>query len=529
ALVSQLEGVALDLLQQSLAVKVVLTFFILAGGTALARLSSRLTRYLWERTLPKGEVAERIRKRKRSPDQIVEYAVVVLTLAVATLYINSSAVSNIASQIALYTPRVITAILVFLLGLVLVKGVLSGIRAFIENLDVKKQAETVGVSPKVLDGFLVGIKFFLYLVVVELSIIQLGVSSAIINNTITAASYGIVLLLALLGFFGFKDLLQNYAAGIYLRSSDVLKPGKRVKMDDETGEIREISAFGTTVTTDSGYFMLSPNQKLMDREILFKRVKADVETLEDITDYFVAQDPSYCGPASAEMALAMFGFDMSQGDLAEKSGTEVGEGVEPEPLMDAVEEMTGEEVRTAYIEHDRITDLSDEFKAWFNDGALIIPNFAKPVLFPESHRGGHYALSVGAEGRELLIVDPSAHTVSGGVYYVEGSEMREAMDEWEGKKRGYIVLAPKGTTAYWRLKEDLIYSDTGLYDQLSKSLELQLGRILRQGRILKQVTPDAVEDFLEQWRREEKVKRVWTPEREQGGEKKLDEFTHSDE
>ncbi|MCJ7478990.1 MAG: C39 family peptidase [Candidatus Nanohaloarchaeota archaeon QJJ-7] len=529
ALISQIEGIALGLLQQSLAAKIVFTFFILAAGIAIARLSGQITRYIWERTLPKEEVADRIRKRERSPDRIIEYGVIVLTLAIATLYINSSAVSQIAGQIASYTPRVITAVLVLLLGFVLTKGVVSGIRAFVENLDVKKQAEAVGVSPKVMDGFLVGIKYFLYLVVFELSIIQLGVSPQIVNNTITAASYGIVLLLALLGFFGFKDLLQNYAAGIYLRSSDVLKPGKRVKMEDETGEIREISAFGTTVTTDSGYFLLSPNKNLMDKDILFKRVKADVETLEDITDYFVAQDPSYCGPASAEMALAMFGFDISQGDLAEKSGTEVGKGVEPEDMIDAIEDVTNGEVKGAFVEYDRITKLSEEFKTWFNDGALIVPNFAKPVLFPESNRGGHYALSVGVEGKEILMVDPSAHTVSGGVYYVDGSEMQDAMAEWEGQKRGYIVLAPKGSTAYWRLKEELIYADTSIYDHLSKSLELQLGRILRQGRILKQVTPEVVEDFLEQWRREEKVKRVWTPERKRGGDKKLDEFTRSDE
>ncbi|MDY6768916.1 MAG: mechanosensitive ion channel, partial [Candidatus Nanohaloarchaea archaeon] len=264
ALLSQLEGVALGLIRQSLAVKVAVTFGILAGGFLIARLSGRVSRYAWEISLSSDEMADRIRRRDRSPDRIVEYAVVVLTLVAAMLYINASAASQIARQIVQYTPRVITAGLVLILGVILVKGVIAGVRAFIESLDVKDQAETVGVSPKVLDGFLVGVKLFLYFVVLEVAIIQLGVSARIINNTVTAASYGVVLLLVLLGFFGFKDLIQNYAAGIYLRGSEVLKPGKRIKLDDETGEIRETSMFSTTVNTDSGYFLLAPNKELMN-------------------------------------------------------------------------------------------------------------------------------------------------------------------------------------------------------------------------------------------------------------------------
>lgn len=519
AFLSQLEDVAITLVEQSLAVKILLTLIILAAGILVARLSARVTRWLWESTLPEDEMAEKVRRRARSPDRMVEYSVVVLTLVAATVYINSSAVSQIAGQIIVYTPRVITAALVFLLGILLVKGLIYLIKAFIESLEVKKQAQTVGLSPRVLDASLTGIKLFLYLVVVEVFIIQLGVSPQIIHNTVTAASYGVVLLLALLGFFGFKDLIQNYAAGIYLRGSEVLKPGKRVKLDDETGEIRDISPFSTTVNTDSGYFLLAPNKNLMNREILFKRVKADVEMLEDITDYFVSETSPYQGAAATEMALAMFGFDVSQGDISEELEDEHSS---PDALGETIEDLTRGEVRTAVVSADKVTGLGTEFKVWFNNDALLLPYFDKSILFPGSE-SERYVLCVAVEGNELLVLDPSKGE-SGGVYYVEAVEMEEAMKAAEDG--GYLVLAPRGTTSFWRIKNGLIYANLSLYRKLSKNLEVQLSKILRRGEVLKQVVPEVVDDFIERWRVEEEddsVTRMWRPEN--NGDKQIDEFT----
>lgn len=518
-LLSQLESIALGAIRQSLAVRILITLLILVAGFGLSRVASRLVRWLWRRAGRNGDMPDKLRMRKRSPEMWAEYGTIVLTLAVAVVYINTSAANTIASRIAAYVPKVVTSILVFLLGVIVVRGFISAVRTLISNLEMKEHAETVGISPKVLEAFIGGIRVFLYLVVLELAVIQLGVSSRIISNTITAASYGVALLLALLGFFGFKDLVQNYAAGIYLRSSDVLKPGKRVKIDDEYGEIRDISALGTTVTTDSGYFMLTPNQNLMDKQIKFKRVQADVETLEDITDYFVYDSTSHRGAAASEMALAMFGFDISQGDISDSLSSEK---PSPQELGQALEELTEEEVKSAFVEAEKVTELGTEFKVWFNNDALLLPYFSRDVLFPGSD-STDYVLSVAVEGDELLVMD-SGRGESGGVYYVDSAEMQGAMEDAEGG--GYLVVAPRGTTAFWRIKKDLIYSSLSLYRQLSKNLEVQLNKIIRRGEVLKQVVPEVVDDFIERWQvegEEGTVTQMWKPEG--GGDKKIDEFT----
>lgn len=519
---SALGAAALSSLQQSPAARVLLALVILSVGLLVARVAASLTRTMWEnRVQAADEHIDKIRERHRSPDKIVQYIIIVITLVLSLITINAAVLTEQFEGVTEQVATFMTALLLFVLGVILVKGLMIIVRSFINNLELRGQVETIGMSPKFLDAFLTGVKFLLYLIVVQIAIAHLGfVTTAVLNITLTAATWGAILLLAALGFFGFKDLIQNYAAGIYLRGAEVLEPGKRVRLDDESGEVRDISTFSTTVATDSGYFMLSPNKELMSKDILFKRVKAEIETLEDITEFFVGGSTPYRGPASAEMALNIFGFDVTQGDISEDAD----ESPDPEDLGEVIETLTQKEVQTAFVEQDKITTVADEFKIWFNNDALLIPYFDKSLLFPGSEAES-YVLCVGVEGEELLVVDPSDS--SGGVYYVDGEEMMRAMTAQDDG--GYIVLAPRGTTAFWRIKNDLIYSNISLYQQLSKSLEMQLSKILRSGRVLKHIIPDSVEDFTENWREEEgAVTRMWTPEDPEngdGGDKQIDEFT----
>lgn len=522
-LINQLEELFTSILRSPMVVKVVITLLILFFGVLIARLVSRVIKTVNKRRSKEEDIVKRIQGKKKTLGG-AEYVIIILTIITALIYLNASLTNQMLLKLVDYLPKVLSTILIVVLGIIVINLVIRILQRFFETFKLKDYLERSGISPRIFDTLMLGLKIFLYIVVLEIAITQLGISTTILSKTLTAASYAVVFLLALLGFFGFKDLVENYAAGIYLKSSRILKPGERIKISGETGEIRDISFFGTTVDTSSGYFMLIPNKSLMNREVMFKRTKAEVSTLEDIKEYFQVEDPSYCGPASAEMALAMFGYDFSQGDIAEIAGAEGEENVEPEKIGEAIQSLTKNEVKAAFVPFDKVTDLGDELKAWLNDGALPILQFLKPVIFPES-TSGHYVLCAGVEGSEILVIDPSAKT--GGVYYVDEKDMIRAMSEFGGK-RGYLILAPKGTTAYWRIKQDLIYSHPNLYEKLSKSLEVQLSKILRRSRILKNVTPKAVDDFIEKWRTEEKVRRMWRPEKEGKGEKSLDEFTNSE-
>ena len=517
-LINQLENLFISLFGGPVIVKIAVTLMILFFGVLIARIMGRIFSAIEKRRSGDEEIVKRIKERGRSA-RTSEYIIIILTIISALIYLNASLTNQLLSKIVNYVPTILSTTLIVILGVIVINLVIELLKNFFETFKFKEYMERSGLSPRIFDTLMLGLKIFLYIIVIEIAVTQLGVSTEIFSNTLTAASYAVVFLLALLGFFGFKDLVENYAAGIYLKSSRILKPGERIKISGESGEIRDISSFGTTVDTASGYFMLIPNKSLMNKEVMFKRTKAEVSTLEDIKEYFQVEDPSYAGPAAVEMSLAMFGYDFTQGDIIEETDTEE-ENAKPEDLQESVQKLTKNEVKAAFVPFDKITDLSDELKAWLNDGALPILQFLKPVIFPES-TAGHHVLCAGVEGSEILVIDPSSRT--GGVYYVDEKDMFQAMSEYGGQK-GYLVLAPKGSTAYWRIKQDLIFSHPNLYDKLSKSLEVQLSKILRRSRILKNVTPKAVEDFIEKWRTEEKVKRMWRPE-EKKNERSLDEFT----
>ena len=505
--------------------KTLVTLGLLIGGHIIVKILTTVFRKTWMRR--GDDLTKKAIQRRYDTVQNISYILDAGVIAVALLYLNTGLTTELTENLAESLPEVFSVILIGILGIILVNFITKLAGGFLNRVGTRNYLRDVGLSRNATHLMSIAVKGFLYLVVIQIVLEQLGIGNTFLNKAITASAYAAVFLVAGLLFWGFKDLSRNMAAGIYLKNSRLVRPGEKVYLDGESGKIRDIDLFSTEVETDNGYRMLTQNSKVMDADMKFKDTQSDIETLEDVKRHFTAQDPSFCGPASAEMALSIFGYRYSQETIGEMCGTEVGVGTMPDDIIESVEDLTDEEVRVDYVEYDKITDLADEFKAWFNDGALIIPNFAKPVLFPEADTA-HYSLCVGVEGDDLLIVDPSADTVSGGVYYADSSEMLEAMGEFEGRSRGYLVIAPEDTTAYWRINEGLIYSDKSFYDEINKNMELQLRRILRQGRILKNVLPEDLQSYLERWKKDEKVGRVWKPEstRDSGDE---DETTNSGE
>lgn len=499
--------------------RIIGTILILAIGIIFTKLISKLSRHLTMRKVSGEGTAESIKKRKSESSRVAEYVALIFVILIALMFLNAPMTNSIITQTVNNLPTLISTVLIIVLGFIVVNLVMDLLKRFFEALDLEEFTEDFGLSSRAVDIILKVFRIFLYVLVIQMAVVQAGVSSYLLEETLKAAAYAIVFVVALILFFGFKDLVVNYAAGFYLKSSNMFKKGRKVKFKDESGEIRDITKFGTTISTDSGYFMFVPNAEAMDGEVYFKRTKADVETLDEITNYFRAQNPAYCGPASAEMALAIFGYDVSQEEIGDEAGTEADGGTDGEDLADPIEELTNGEVYSSYIPYGEISNLKRELKVWLNDGGLVILHFMKPVIFPDATTG-HYVLCLGVEGDEILVMDPSSK--SGGVYYVSYSDMQEAMKEYD-KSRGYIPMAPKGTTAYWRLKEGLVYSHPKLYDKLSKSLEVQLSKITRKGSILKEIIPSSVTNFAEDWRSEEKVRRLWVPE-EGEDEGCLDEF-----
>ena len=216
------------------------------------------------------------------------------------------------------------------------------------------------------------------------------------------------------------------------------------------------------------------------------------------------------------MALKIFGYNEPQSKIGELANTEIGTdskgaGTKPDVMIDVVQKLTSNKVKGAWIQVEKITDLKSEARLWLNQGALLILDYKKSFLFPEAKKA-HYAVCVAVEGDELVILDPSGK--KGGVYLADAEKLYMGMDtysEYLQSKRGYIVLAPEGTTAYYRIEEGLIYSDPNLYDELSNKLKSELHRLTEKTELLETVLPLRVKNFIRKWREKDKIARLWKP------------------
>ncbi|MFB6191207.1 MAG: mechanosensitive ion channel domain-containing protein [Candidatus Nanohaloarchaea archaeon] len=491
-------------------VRVLFALLILVFGHIGVKLFDKFLRRIWisgKQGLSKKDIQER-HEALQYLNYLLDGAIVIFAL----LYLNTGITAQVTTEFVEFLPRLVSAALVGILGIIAIDLSTKIGAELLEALGVKRYFQEIGLSGSALEVTAGLFKAFLYLLLLQIALGQLGIGETFIDQLVTASSWAAAFLVAGLLFYGFKDLFQNFAAGIYLKNSRLVRPGEEVRLEEDTGEIRNISLFSTTVDTDTGYTLLTPNREVMDSQVKFKRTKSDIDTLEDIKKHFVAQQPSYCGPASVEMALDILGYRYDQDEIGEKAGT-TEEGTEPAELMAAVEELTEEDARAGFVEIEKITELGDELKAWFNDGAVVIPYFDKSQLFPEAEEG-NYVLAVGMEGDEVLVIDPNRRM--GGVYYVDQKDLYEAMDQLPDG--GYMVIAPEGTTAHWRLKNELMYSEKTYYDELSKTLETRLRKILRQGRLLTKAMPEPLESYMENWRSGERVTRLWNPRGEEEDE-----------
>lgn len=481
--------------------KLAVALFILVIGYSAVRVLKTASRRFWI------EDQDLNRKQGAKREEVLKNAGYLLNagvISIALLYLNNQITSAFVDQLSDFAPKVLSAALVGLLGIIAIRLLTELAENFMETVGASNYLREVGLSRsaiKVIAGLFKG---FLYLVLLQVALAQMGIGDTFVRELVDASSWAAAFLIAGLLFYGFKDLFHNFAAGIYLKNSRYIRPGEEVRLEGEDTEIRDISLFSTSLDTGSGRTVISPNTKVMESDISVKRTKSDLETLEEVRKYFAAETPDDSGAASLQMGLEILGYRLSSSDIEQEEAK-----MSSAEMIGKVEEITDGEVKAGFVEEDKVTSLQAEFKTWFNDGALVIPVFDDQTLFNDSS-SGQYALSVAVESDEILVADPGAE--KGGVYYVGGERLQEAMRKVDHS--GYIVMAPEGTRAYWRLKKDLLYSDRELYGELSKTLEARLTKIMRQGRILDEAMPEPVSDYLAEWRKSGDVARLWSVEQE---------------
>ena len=491
-------------------IKLLITLLIIISGYFIARIGSSLI-------IAFSKKKETINVKHIRVVKVFRYLIMIFALLAALIYLRVDLTRDITimrefiSNAYNLLPNILLVILLVVLAIAVVNLIAFGL---------KRIFVVTGITEFMLEQrkehFLNGILFFvriaLYIFTGLFLLNLFGIDVGGITSVIGWFFYGIMALLFLYIFFGTRTFMENFVAGLYLKTTQSFKLGQKVKIDDIEGSIKSISNQAVTIKSDFGYSTSIPNKEFVKKDISFKNIETDLDTLEKIKSYYVEQKPSFCGPASVSMILKIFGYSESQSKIGELSSCKVGSGTHPETLIKVTQGVTKNKVKGTWIDFDHITDLKDEIRLWLNEGALIIVDYKKNILFPEA-KSAHYSVCVAVESDELVILDPSGK--KGGVYLADAEKVFRGMDSYSELikgKRGYIIFAPEGTTAFHRIEGGLIYADPSLYKELNNKLKKELYKLTEKSELLETVLPLRVKNFIRKWREKDRIARLWKPE-----------------
>ena len=479
---------------------IVLALLTVAAGIIVAKLTSRAFIYLTKRFSLMSEGTS------KSFVYFIELFFIVLAIIVSLNILNVNAAQLIVQGIISAVPNAVVLCLLLLFGYIVINLLMEIVKTMADRIGIKGSLSEIGISTGIVDVAFSFTKIFLFLVVISISFNFVGFAIPFINEILLAVLLSLVVLLAAFAYYVLKVPAMNLFSGAILERV-VLKPGQRVIVGEDEGEIIGITNTSTIIRQASGYNLMIPNSIVLNSKIYLKRSRQDISKLEQLRARFTTQDKSYCGPACATMMLSFFGFETTQQKVGKVAGTRVPGGTGPRKLVEAVRKVSNNMVRGALIDYDKISDLKEEVRAWISEGALVILWFHKPVVFPNVGSRGHYVLCVGVEDDELIIMDPSSETA--GVYLIDYRLIQEGMMGTD-KKRGYLVFAKKGSSAYWRVTEGLIYADASAYEELGKSFERNLRKMIRQSATINNLLSEHV--FKNLRSKYKGTKQIWKPE-----------------
>ena len=487
--------------------RIIISFCILVIGFALAKIAEKIVLFFLRKRF-------KVRLKKPMAAKIIYYGTIMLFIIFALGILQIDVSRDFFLEFYRFVPSIISIVLLFITATMIIRLIFFIIDSFIKKSGLYSLIEDYGKA-QIMKILIVIFKAVLYIIsaLIILNIAGINIKGA--TALLGYVSYTIMVMLLLFLFFSMKDIIKNMLTGYYIKYANMVRIGEYIKIRSESKKSLKISRFtslGIIAESEDKLLHFIPFSRVVDEGITYKRVKTDISTLDDIRKYFVAQHPSYCGPASAAMILRIFGYKISQDKIGRMAKTIVpGEGsfggTKPDILIDVVKKLTKGKVIGAWIDSDNISDFKGEIKMWLNNDALIIIDYKKSYLFPSAKKA-HYSVCMGINGDELLIVDPSMHT--GGVYYVDYKRVRAGMETYSeliGGKRGYIVLAADGTPAFQTLQESLPAYKTR--NKKTKSLYKQAFEYYKRVAGIEDIMPRKVRDFLNKANKDEKVARIW--------------------
>ncbi len=155
-------------------------------------------------------------------------------------------VQNASSVVAAWTPRVLGALAVFLIGLLLARWARSATHRALGRSKIDPM----------LAPFLTGVTYVLLIAVVAIAAVNtLGVSTTSFVAVLGAAGLAIAL--------AFQDTFSNFSAGVMLLTFRPFDIGNFVEIGGESGTVKAVGIFSTILATPDNVEIRIPNSHVV--------------------------------------------------------------------------------------------------------------------------------------------------------------------------------------------------------------------------------------------------------------------------
>jgi len=183
----------------------------------------------------------------------VKWVMYIVLLVMVSDILNLTMISEQISNLLEYLPQLLTAFIIFTVGLILASTLKKGIRTFFDSADLS--------GGKIISQ----IVFFLMLTFISITALnQAGINTDIITSNITLILAAFLLSFALAFGFGAQRVVGDLLKTFYARKT--YEVGQIIEFNDVKGEVEAINSISVTLKTDKGKFII-PIKDIVESQI----------------------------------------------------------------------------------------------------------------------------------------------------------------------------------------------------------------------------------------------------------------------
>ncbi len=185
--------------------------------------------------------------------KLIYYLLLLIFIMMATDILGMAIVSEMVSDLIAFLPRLLSALILFILGIYLAE--------FVKNV-VLAACTALGIpSAKVIATF---VFYLVFLTLTISALAQASIETSLITSNLTVILGGVILAFSIGYGFASRDTMANFIASFY--SKNKVKIGDMISIDGSTGRVVAMDSISLTLQAE-GKIIIIPLKKLTSEKV----------------------------------------------------------------------------------------------------------------------------------------------------------------------------------------------------------------------------------------------------------------------